>query len=123
MAQWVAQVSANEARKYLLLMLQGQGRQAEQQLRQAYAAMQRSSSPLLNKTADNRRSVATLRELVGEARVERHAREAKQKQKELEKKRQERERYLTTLAQDVEKQEASDETGGAANRVGLRPGA
>lgn len=103
MAQWVAQVPVDDARKYLLLMLQGKGRQAEQQLRQAYAAMQRSSSSLLKKTADTRRSVAALRELVGKARAERRGREAKQKQKEIEKKRQERERYLTTLAEDVDR--------------------
>jgi hypothetical protein len=102
MAEWVAQVAADDARKYLLLILQGQVRQVEQQLRYAYAETQRASSSL-GKAADNRRSVAEIRQLVGKARVERRAREAKQKQKELEKKRQERERYLTTLAQDVEK--------------------
>ncbi|NOT58080.1 MAG: hypothetical protein HOP18_26040 [Deltaproteobacteria bacterium] len=103
MAKWVAQVAADDARKYLLLILQGEARQAEQLLRRAYTETQRASSSL-GKAADNRRSVAEIRQLIGKARVERRAREAKRKQKELEKKRQERERYLTTLAQDVEKQ-------------------
>jgi hypothetical protein len=103
MKQWVTNVSADEARPYLLLLLQGQARQAEAQIRRAYATSLRASSSAPTEAAPTRRSVAALRQLVEKARVERRGREAKKKQRELEKKRQERERYLATLAEDVDR--------------------
>jgi hypothetical protein len=103
MKQWVTNVSADEARPYLLLLLQGKARQAEAQIRRAYATSLRSSSSAQTEAAPARRSVAALRQLVEKARVERRGREAKKKQRELEKKRQERERYLATLAEDVDR--------------------
>lgn len=103
MKQWVTNVSADEARPYLLLLLQGQTRQAEAQIRRAYATSLRSSSSVPTEEAPARRSVAVLRQLVEKARVERRGRETKKKQRELEKKRQERERYLATLAEDVDR--------------------
>jgi len=99
MEQWVTRLSVDEARPYLLLLVQGKARQAEAQLRRAYTTSSRSSSSTT--TTSQRRSVAEIRQLIGGARAERRAREAKQKQRELEKKRQERERYLTTVAEDV----------------------
>ena len=103
MKQWVTNVSADEARSYLLLLLQGQTRQAEAQIRRAYATSLRSSSSAPTAAAPARRSVAALQQLVEKARVERRGREAKKKQRELGKKRQERERYLATLAEDVDR--------------------
>jgi hypothetical protein len=99
--QWVTRLSADEARPYLLLLVQGKARQAEAQIRRAYTASLRSSSSTT--TTSQRRSVADIRQLIGEARAERREREAKQKKRELEKKRQERERYLTTVAADAER--------------------
>lgn len=103
MKQWVTNVSAAEARPYLLLLLQGQARQAKAQIRRAYATSLRSSSSAPTEAAPARRSVAALRQLVEKACVERRGREAKKKQRELEKKRQERERYLATLAEGVDR--------------------
>lgn len=103
MEQWVTNISGDEARPYLLLLLQGKARQAEAQIRRAYVASLRSSSSAQTEAAPERRSVAALRQLVEKARAERREREAKKKQRELEKKRQERERYLATLAEDVDR--------------------
>ncbi|MGE0824050.1 MAG: hypothetical protein AB7G75_30255 [Candidatus Binatia bacterium] len=103
MKKWVAKIPTDEARQYLLLLLQGKACQAEQQLRHAYIAFQRSSSPAKKETAEKRRSVAEILQRVGQAREERQAREAKKRQRELEKKRQERERYLATVAKDTER--------------------
>ena len=103
MEQWVASVSADEARPYLLLLLQGKARQAEAQIRRAYTTALRSSSSAPTTATAERRSVAEIRQLIGEARAERRAREAKQKQRALEKKRQERERHLTTVAADADR--------------------
>jgi hypothetical protein len=103
MEQWVANLSADEAKPYLLLLLQGKARQAETQIRRAYATSLRSSSSTQAEAAPERCSVAALRQLVGKARAERREREAKKRQRELEKKRQERERYLATVAKDVER--------------------
>ncbi len=103
MKQWVATIPTDEARSYLLLLLQGQARQAEAQLRHVYTTSLRSSSSASATVTSERRSVAAIRQLVGKARIERRGRETKQKQKELEKKRQEREQYLTTVAADVDR--------------------
>jgi hypothetical protein len=103
MEQWVARVSPEDAKPYLLLLLQGKARQAEAQIRRAYATSLRASSSKQTAAEPERRSVAALRQLVGKARAERRERETKKKQRELEKKRQERERYLTTLAGDVDR--------------------
>jgi hypothetical protein len=102
MEQWVANVSADEARPHLLLLLQGKARQAEAQIRRAYATFLRSSSAQ-TETLEERRSVAALRQSMEKARAQRREREAKKKQREQEKKRQERERYLMTLAEDVDR--------------------
>jgi hypothetical protein len=103
MEQWVARVSLEEAKPYLLLLLQGKARQAEAQIRRAYVTSLRSTSARQTVAEPERRSVAALRQLVEKARAERREREAKKKQRELEKKRQERERYLTTLVGDVDR--------------------
>jgi hypothetical protein len=103
MERWVARISLKEAKPYLLLLLQGKARQAEAQIRRAYATSLRSSSAKPTAAEPERRSVAALRQLVEKARAERRERAAKKKQRELEKKRQERERYLTTLAGNVDR--------------------
>ena len=102
MERWVAKVSADEARPYLLLLLQGKARQAEAQIRRAYATSLRSASSAPAEEPE-RRSVAALRQLVGKARAERREQEAKKKQRALEKKRQERERYLATVAENTDR--------------------
>ncbi len=103
MEQWVTRLPAEEARPYLLLLVQGKARQAESQLRRAYATSLRSSSSTPTTATAERRSVAEIRQCIGEARAERRAREAKQKQRELEKKRQERERCLMIVAENVDR--------------------
>jgi hypothetical protein len=100
-AQWVASVPADEARQYLLLLLQGKAKQAEREAKQKYAMARRASlSPATAEAEQKRRSLAELRTLAERARVEHLERERQQQQRELEKQRQQREQYLTTLAED-----------------------
>lgn len=96
-------LSAAEAQPYLLLLAQGKGQQAESQLRRAYITSIRPSSTAPAKAAAKRRTVADIRQHIAEARAERRTREAKQKQSELEKKGKERERYLQTVAMEVDR--------------------
>jgi len=103
MSQWVATISADETRQYLLLLLQGKAKQAEREVKQKYALARHASvSPATAKSEQKRRSLAELRTLVERARADRLARKKQQKQRELEKQRQQRERHLTTLAEDFE---------------------
>jgi hypothetical protein len=104
MMQWVKNVPLDEARAYLLLLLQGKSKQAERELRQKYTLAQRALLPSGARQAEqSRRSLADLRVLAQEARAERLEYERKKKQREAEKKRQEREWYLVTLAEDFER--------------------
>jgi hypothetical protein len=101
MAQWVTTIPVDEARQYLLLLLQGKARQAERELRQKYTMARRaSSSPAAAESQQQRRSLAELRTLMEHARTAHLERQRQQKQRELEKQRQQRERYLATLAED-----------------------
>jgi hypothetical protein len=103
MAQWVSKLPADEAKPYLLLLLNGNSRKAEQQIKHKYALSLRSS--LLGKRtapAQERRSVAKLQTLAEQSRAERRQREEKKRTRELVKRRQERERYLALLAKDFE---------------------
>jgi hypothetical protein len=101
MSQWVEAVPADEARQYLLLLLQGKAKQAEREVQQKYILAQRAQvSPTTMGAEQKRRTLAELRTLVERARAERLERKRKQKQRELEKQRQQRERYLATLAED-----------------------
>ncbi len=102
MAQWLSRIPVDEARQYLLLLLQGKTRQAEQQIQHTYAMSLRSSLSTQTVPAQDRRSVAKLRELAEQARTERRQREGKQRERELAKRRQKRQRYLAALAADFE---------------------
>jgi hypothetical protein len=102
MAQWLSSIPVDEARQYLLLLLQGETRQAEQQIQRKYAMSLRSSLSRQTVPAQERRSVATLQELAEQSRTERREREAKKRARAAAKRRQERERYLATLAEDFE---------------------
>lgn len=99
----IAKLPADEAKPYLLLLLNGNSRKAEQQIIHKYALSLRSS--LLGKRtapAQERRSVATLQTLAEQSRAERRQREQKKRTRELVKRRQQRERYLALLAKDFE---------------------
>jgi len=98
--QWVADVPGDEARKYLLLLLQGKGRQAEAQIRHQYAAYQRSQASSGEAVPASRRSVAKLEQLAERVREERLQREERKRQKKLAEQRRRREQYLATLAED-----------------------
>lgn len=101
MSQWAAAVPADEARHYLLLLLQGKAKQAEREVRQQYTmARQASASPATAASERQRRSLGELRTLAERARADRLERKRQQKHRELEKQRQQRERYLATLAED-----------------------
>ena len=102
MAQWVSSIPTGEAKQYLLLLLQGKARQAEAQIQRRYARSLRSSLSTQTVSAQESRSVAKLRALAERARTERREREEKKRESELAKRRQEREQYLTALAQDFE---------------------
>ena len=104
MSQWVAAVPVDEARQYLLLLLQGKAKQAEREARQKYATARRAQvSPAIAASEHKRRSLAELHALAEHARAKRLERQRQQKQRELEKQRQQRERYLATLAEDFER--------------------
>jgi len=103
MSQWVASVPVDEARQYVLLLLQGKAKQAEREARQKYTLARRASvSPTPAETGQQRRSLAELHVLAERAREERRERTRQQKERELAKQRQQRERYLATLAEDFE---------------------
>jgi hypothetical protein len=102
MAQWLSSIPVDEARQYLLLLLQGKVRQAEQQIQQKYAMSLRASLSTQTVPAQESRSVAKLRQLAEQVRTDRRERAEKQRERELAKRRKERQRYLATLAEDIE---------------------
>jgi hypothetical protein len=102
MMQWLTRVPVDEAKRYLLLLLQSKARQAEQQIQHAYAMSLRSALSTQTVPAQESRSLAKLRGLAEQARTERREREEKKRERELAKRRKERERYLATLAEDFE---------------------
>jgi len=104
MERWVAGIPVDEDRKYLLLLLQGKGKQAEAQLRHRYAAYRRSQVSPGEATLVPPRSVAELEQLAGQARARRQEQEERKRQAELAERRRQRERHLTTLAKDFDRQ-------------------
>jgi hypothetical protein len=102
MAQWLSRIPADEARRYLMLLLQGKARQAEQQIQHAYAMSLRSSLSTQTVPMQESRSLAKLRELAERARTERREHEEEKRERGLAKRRRERERYLAALAEDFE---------------------
>jgi len=103
MAQWVAGVPVDEANQYLLLLLQGKGKQAEAQIRHQYAAYQRSRSSSGEVAPTPRRSVAQLEQFAERVREERVEREERKRQENLAEQRRQREEYLATLAETYER--------------------
>jgi hypothetical protein len=86
MPQWTATVLADEARQYLLLLLQGKAKQAEREVRQQYTLAQRAQiAPATAEAAPRRRSLAELHTLAEGVRTKRLERQKKQKQRALEK--------------------------------------
>ena len=102
MMQWLTRVPVDEAKRYLLLLLQGKARQAEQQIQHGYAMSLRSALSTQTVPAQESRSLAKLRGLAEQARTERREHEEKKRERELAKRRRERERYLAALAEDFE---------------------
>ncbi len=102
MAQWVSSIPSDEAKQYLLLLLEGKAQQAEAQIQRRYALSLRASLSTQTVSAQESRSVAKLRALAEQGRTERREREQKKRERELAKRRQERERYLTALAGNFE---------------------
>src|SRR3989442_11203245 len=71
MSQWVAAIPADEARHYLLLLLQGKAKQAEREVRQKYMLAGRAQvSPATVIAEQKRRTLAELHILVERARAE-----------------------------------------------------
>jgi hypothetical protein len=87
-AQWLSKIPMDEAGQYLLLLLQGEARQAEQQIKHRYAVSLRSSLQA-KQTASikERRTVAELRELAEQSRSGRLKREEKKSTRRLAKRR------------------------------------
>ena len=99
---WIAGVPPEEARQYLVLMLEGKSKQAERQLRSRYI-----KSAVSLKTAvpsQPFRSVGDLLDLAERAKAERLKREEKDEQRRLEERRRQREQYLAVIAEDFERQ-------------------
>jgi hypothetical protein len=72
MGQWVAAIPADEARQYLLLLLQGKAKQAEREMRQKYTLARRAQgSPTPAASEQKRRTLAELHTLTERARAER----------------------------------------------------
>jgi hypothetical protein len=103
MAHWASTVSADEARHYLVLLLQGKAREAQQRIQRNYAASLRSSLANQTTPAQQSRSVAELWKFAERARTERFEREEKKRQRDLAERQQQRERYLATLAEDFDR--------------------
>jgi hypothetical protein len=101
--QWIADIPGDEARKYLLLLLQSKGRQAEAQIRHQYAAYQRSRASSGETVSASRRSVEELEQLAERSREERLQREERKRQEKLAEQRRQREQYLVALAEDYER--------------------
>lgn len=100
-AEWVAQVPEHEAKEILLLILRGEGRKAERQLRGRYHEHLRHHAPPGGVSSPQRRTLRELRTIVMETR------KARKRQEELERERRraERERirreYLTKVADNL----------------------
>ncbi len=101
--QWVADVPADEARQYLLLLLQGKGKQAEAQIRHQYTIYQRSRASSGEAVSAPGRSVAELEQLAEQARAERRDQERRKRERQQAERRRKREQYLATLAEDYER--------------------
>lgn len=99
---WLDEWPRNEMAAVLKLITQGQGLEAERQVRSRHAAWVKAQRPSVASAAQ-RRSVAELRELAKAASGVRLAREAKERAKQEAERRRQREAYLRLLMADVDK--------------------
>ncbi|MDD5324651.1 MAG: hypothetical protein PHR71_04975 [Polaromonas sp.] len=103
---WLIEWPRNEMAAVLKLIAQGQGHEAERQVRSRHAAWLKAQRPS-PATAAARRSVGQLRELAQSASGVRLAREAKKCEKQEAERRQQRETYLRLLMADVDERWAA----------------
>jgi hypothetical protein len=102
MDAWLAEWSRDEMAAMLTLIAQGQGHEAERQVRSRHAAWLMAQRPPSTLSA-LRRSVGELRELSKSASGVRLKRESKERAEQDAKRRQQREAYLRLLMADVDK--------------------
>lgn len=102
MDAWLNEWSRDEMMAALKLIVQGQGHEAERQVRSRHATWLKAQRPSSTSSA-LRRSVDELRELAQSASVGRLEREAKERAKQETERRQQREAYLRLLMADVDK--------------------
>jgi hypothetical protein len=106
---WLDEWKREEMAAMLKLIAQGQGHEAERQVRSRHAAWMKAQRPPVASTAP-RRSVAELREIAEVAAGARLEREAKERAKQEAESRQQREAYLRLLMVDVDKRWAAIDT-------------
>lgn len=99
---WLDEWPRNEMAAVLKLITQDRGHEAERQVRSRHAAWVKAQRPSVA-SAEQRRSVAELRELAKAASGVRLAREAKERAKQEAERRRQREAYLRLLMADVNK--------------------
>lgn len=97
---WLKKLPSNEVTELLQLLLAGEARRAEQQLKARHATWRRSAQPNANNTS--RRSVAKFRELAVSAEHSRLQAEAKANAREKAKRKKQREAYLLELSTDFD---------------------
>lgn len=106
MDAWLNEWSRDEMAVVLKLMAEGQGREAERQVRSRHAAWLKAQRPSSTSSA-LRRSVGELRELGKSTSGVRLEREAKERAKQDAERRQQHEAYLRLLMADVDKRWAA----------------
>ena len=106
MDTWLNEWSRDEMMAALKLIAQGQGHEAERQVRSRHAAWLKSQRPS-STSSTLRRSVGKLREVAQLASVGRLEREAKERAKQETERRQQRAAYLRLLMADVDKRWAA----------------
>jgi hypothetical protein len=99
---WIADLSADDSRQVLKLLLSGQSNRAERQLKSRFLTWQRENSAT-RVTAPVLRTVANLRELAGSAEKVRRQWEAEQHIKLKAEQQAQRDAYLRTLAANFDR--------------------
>jgi hypothetical protein len=100
MAAWVAQVDEREAREYLLMVLRGEGRKAERQIRSRYHELDRLRAQSQMLEVSGRRSIVELRALVKKAKTEREKQEALSRAREKAERERKRREHLSLMARN-----------------------
>ncbi len=103
MTEWVAQVPEKEARKFLLMVLQGESRTAERLIRSRYQEFVQLHTSGREASAARRRTVSELRALTVEAEKERRRQEALEKKREKAECERKRRVHLSEVARDFPK--------------------